>query len=307
MIGGEFMGESKERGIGLVDFHPKKDQTLDLWFQDSIEFGHGCSIRIKIKNVLYHARSRYQEIAILETEKLGRMLIIDGITMLTEWDEFAYHEMITHVPLLVHPKPAKVLIIGGGDGGTVREVLKHPEVEKVHICEIDEEVVKACRKYLPSLASSLDDPRVKILYEDGARFVAEQSETYDIIIVDSTDPIGPGQILFHENFYKDMKKALSKQGIAVTQCESIFLHQHVIKGVFSFAQKLFPKLAYYYTLIPTYPSGVIGFFFCSLKRDPLQDIEQHRAERLKDLKYYTPHVHRSAFTLPRFATNLFHP
>ena len=256
------MGESKEREIGLVDFDPKKDQTLDLWFQDSIEFGHGFSIRIKIKNVLYHARSRYQEIAILETEKLGRMLVIDGITMLTEWDEFAYHEMITHGPLLVHPKPAKVLIIGGGDGGTVREVLKHPEVEKVHICEIDEEVVKACRKYLPSLASSLDDPRVKILYEDGARFVAEQSETYDIIIVDSTDPIGPGQILFHENFYKDMKKALSKQGIAVTQCESIFLHQHVIKEVFSFAQKIFPKLGYYYALVPTYPSGVSGFFFC---------------------------------------------
>ena len=301
------MTQSKEIDIGLVDFDPSKDQTMDLWFQDSIEFGHGFSIRIKIKNLLYNDRSPYQEIAILETEKLGKMLVIDGITMLTEWDEYAYHEMITHVPLLVHPKPSRVLVIGGGDGGTVREILKHPEVELVHVCEIDEAVVNACRKYLPSLALSFDDPRVNILYEDGARFVTQQSEPYDVIIVDSTDPLGPGQILFQENFYKNLKKALSKEGIAVTQCESIFLHQHVIKGVFSFARHLFPKLGYYVTMVPTYPSGVIGFFFCSLKRDPLQDMDIERAERLKNLKYYTPEVHRSSFTLPRFATDLFQP
>ncbi|MEE9611118.1 MAG: polyamine aminopropyltransferase [Desulfatiglandales bacterium] len=299
------MTDFKERGIGLVDFNPKKDQTMDLWFQDSIEFGHGSNIRIKIKNVLYHARSKYQEIAVLETEKLGRMLVIDGITMLTEWDEFAYHEMITHVPLLVHPKPARILIIGGGDGGTLREILKHPEVEKIHVCEIDEAVVNACRKYLPSLASSFDDPRVEILYEDGARFVADQSETYDVIIVDSTDPLGPGQVLFQQKFYEDVKKSLSKEGIAVTQCESIFLHQHVVKGVFSFARELFPKLGYYYTLVPTYPSGVIGFFFCSLEKDPLRDIDRNRADRLKNLKYYSPELHRAAFTLPRFASDFF--
>jgi spermidine synthase len=291
--------------IGLVDFDPEKDQTLDLWFQDSIEFGHGCSLRIKIKNILYNARSQYQEIAILETEKLGRMLVIDGITMLTEWDEYAYHEMIAHVPLLVHPKPSRVLVIGGGDGGTVREILKHPEVERVHVCEIDEVVVKACREYLPSLASSFDDPRVEILYEDGARFISEQTNRYDIIIVDSTDPLGPGQILFQKGFYEDLKNALGDQGIAVTQCESIFLHQHVIRGVFSFARSLFPKLGYYYTLVPTYPSGVIGFFFCSLKKDPVLDLEEERAERVKDLKYYSPAIHRASFTLPRFVTDLF--
>jgi spermidine synthase len=192
------MPDFKERSIGLVNFNKKKDQTMDLWFPDSIEFGHGCNIRIKIKNVLYHARSKYQEIAVLESKKLGRMLVINGITMLTEWDEFAYHEMITHVPLLVHPKPARILIIGGGDGGTLREILKHPEVEKIHVCEIDEAVVNACRKYLPSLASSFDDPRVEILYEDGARFVADKPKTYDVIIVDSTDPLGLGQILFQQ-------------------------------------------------------------------------------------------------------------
>jgi len=301
------MTELKEKEISLVDFDPKKDQKMDLWFQDSIEFDHGCSLHIKIKDVLYHSRSKYQQIAIMETEKLGRILVIDGITMLTEYDEFAYHEMISHVPLLVHPKPSRVLIIGGGDGGTAREVLKHPEVEMVHVCEIDEEVVKACRKYLPSLASSLDDDRVQVFYEDGAQFITKHSESYEIIIVDSTDPLGPGQILFQEKFYRKMKRALSVEGIAVTQCESIYLHQHVIREIFSFAKKLYPKLGYYYTLIPTYPSGLIGFFFCSLRRDPLEDIKTSRAERLKDLRYYSPEIHRSSFTLPRFAEDLFTP
>jgi spermidine synthase len=301
------MTELKEKEISLVDFDPKKDQKMDLWFQDSIEFGHGCSLHIKIKDVLYHSRSKYQQIAIMETEKLGKILVIDGITMLTEYDEFAYHEMISHVPLLVHPKPSRVLIIGGGDGGTAREVLKHPEVEMVHVCEIDEEVVEACREYLPSLASSFDDDRVQLFYEDGAQFITGHPESYEIIIVDSTDPLGPGQILFQEKFYRGMKRALSVEGIAVTQCESIYLHQQVIRGIFSFAKKLYPKLGYYYTLIPTYPSGLIGFFFCSLKRDPLKQIETSRAERLKGLRYYSPEIHRSSFALPRFAEDLFTP
>ncbi|MDY7036507.1 MAG: polyamine aminopropyltransferase [Thermodesulfobacteriota bacterium] len=296
---------TREKDLGLVDFNPKRDQVMDLWFQDCIEFGHGISIRIKIKNILYHSRSKFQEIAVLETEKIGRMLVIDGITMLTEWDEFAYHEMISHVPLIVHPKPSRVLIIGGGDGGTVREVIKHPEVELVHVCEIDEEVVRVCRKYMPSLASSFDDPRVQIFFEDGAQFVSKKSGAYDVIIVDSTDPLGPGQILFQEEFYKDLKNALSQEGIAVTQCESIYLHQHVIKGVFSFADNLFPKLSYYSTQVPTYPSGLIGFFFCSLKWDPLKDINESKVEYLKNLKYYTPEIHRASFTLPLFADNLF--
>ncbi|MBW1668724.1 MAG: polyamine aminopropyltransferase [Deltaproteobacteria bacterium] len=299
------MEKQTEEDLGLVDFNPQKDQILDLWYKDSIEFGHGLALTIKIKNVLYHERSKYQEITILETEKLGRMLVIDGITMLTEYDEFAYHEMIAHVPLLVHPNPSKVLVIGGGDGGAVREILKHPEVKEVHLCEIDKEVVRASKKYFPSLASSLDDPRVTIFYEDGARFVADNPSSYDALIVDSTDPLGPGQILFQREFYENMKKALRDEGIAVTQCESIYLHQQVIKGVFSFAQSIFPKLGYYYTMVPTYPSGLIGFFFCSLKNDPIKDLDEARAANLKGLKYYSPQIHRSSFTLPRFASEFF--
>ena len=302
---GLLMTEKKDKVIGLVDEETGASQALGLWFQDSIEFGHGCTVNIKIRNVLYHGRSEFQEIVILETEKLGRMLVIDGITMLTEFDEHAYHEMIVHPPLLVHPKPKRVLIIGGGDGGTVREALRHPEVEAVHLCEIDEAVVTSCRKYLPSLASSFDDPRVKVFYEDGARFVREHPDAYEVIIVDSTDPVGPGQILFQRPFYEDMKCALTNQGIAVTQCESIYLHENVIRGVHSFAKELYPKLGYYYTLVPTYPSGLIGFFFCSRGPDPIQDINEARAEKLDGLKYYTPSVHRAAFALPRFATAYF--
>ncbi|MBW2063780.1 MAG: polyamine aminopropyltransferase [Deltaproteobacteria bacterium] len=299
------MKEKGRNDISLVDFDPEKDQVTELWFHDSIEFGHGCSLHIKVKNVLYHSRSKFQEIVIMETEKLGRLLAIDGITMLTEYDEFAYHEMIVHVPLLVHPNPKKILVIGGGDGGTVREIVKHPEVEEVHVCEIDEEVVAACRKYLPSLASSFDDSRVKVFYEDGAKYVKKSPSTYDIIIVDSTDPLGPGKILFQREFYEDMKRALLDHGIAVTQCESIYLHPHVIKWVYSFARDIFPKLGYYITMVPTYPSGLIGFYFCSLSRDPVSDIDLERARGLKGLRYYTPHLHRSSFTLPRFATDFF--
>lgn len=299
------MEDGKSKKIGLLDSTPQGGQMTDLWYQDSIEFGHGCALRIKIKDVLFQVRSEYQEIVVMETERLGRMLVIDGITMLTEYDEHAYHEMIAHVPLLTHPRPSRVLIIGGGDGGAAREVLKHPEVESVHLCEIDPEVVRVCREYLPALASSYDDPRVQVFFEDGAKYLSDRSESYEVIIVDSTDPLGPGQILFQEAFYADMKKALCPDGIAVTQCESMYLHGHVIKGVYSFARDLYPAVGYYYTLVPTYPSGIIGFFFCSRGPDPLGEIDTKRADALKNLRYYTPEVHRAAFTLPRFAADFF--
>ncbi len=298
------MNDYKKNQIALVDFDPEKNQILELWFNDSVEFGHGCRISIRIKNVLCHYRSKFQEIAIFETEKLGRMLVLDGITMLTEFDEYAYHEMIVHVPLLVHPQPEDILVIGGGDGGTVREILKHPEVKKIHVCELDEEVVNACRKYIPSLGSSFDDKKVTLYYEDGAKFVTEHPSSYDIIIVDSTDPIGPGQILFQRKFYEDMNSALKPGGIVVTQCESIYLHGHVISGVASFAREIYPNVSYYYTMVPTYPSGLIGFFFCSTKFDPIKDLSESRAAKLPDLKYYTPAVHRSSFNLPKFGQEL---
>jgi spermidine synthase len=295
----------KEKGIKLAQFDPNQSRKMDLWYQDSLEYEHGCGIRIKITDILFQIQSKFQEISVLQSENMGKVLVIDGITMLTEFDEFAYHEMITHVPLITHNHPGSVLVIGGGDGGTVREIVKHKGIEKIDVCEIDKEVVNVCRQHLPFLAGSFDDPRVKIFYEDGAAFMKEKAGHYDVIIVDSTDPIGPGQILFQEPFYRDMKKALKPDGIAVTQCESIFLHQDVIRGVYGFARKLYPQIRYYYTAVPTYPSGMIGFMFCSLENDPVVDLDEKRAGAIKDLRYYSPAVHRAAFTLPKFAEEYF--
>lgn len=294
------MNQGDDNTIGLSQFDPQINQRSDLWFHDSVEFAHGTRLSIKIRDVLCHYRSSFQEIAIFETENLGRMLVLDDITMLTEFDEFAYHEMIVHVPMMVHPDPSRVLVIGGGDGGTVRELLKHTEVSRIHVCEIDMEVIKACREYLPSIASGFDDPRVEVFSEDGARFVKEHPGEYNVVIVDSTDPVGPGRVLFQRKFYEDMKKALTGEGIAVTQCESMYFHQEIIQEVSSFARDIFPNVAYYYTLVPTYPSGIIGFFFCSLKYDPLRDLSEQKARNMSDLRYYTPAVHRASFTLPRF-------
>ena len=293
-----------EKSAGRIDFDQNIVKTVNLWYHDSLESSYGLQTSIKIKGVLCNYRSKWQEIVIFETEKLGKMLVLDGITMLTEFDESAYHEMIVHVPLLTHPSPSAVLVIGGGDGGTVREIIKHPEVELVHVCELDEEVVKACRKHIPSLASSFDDPRVKIFFEDGARFVKDHRGTYDIIIVDSTDPIGPGEILFQRPFYSDMKNALKNDGIAVTQCESMYLHREVISKISSFSSEIYPLVNYYYTLVPTYPSGIIGFFFNSLKWDPQKDFSTQRAEKLHGLRYYSKDIHTAAFILPRFGAEL---
>ena len=299
------MGDPEKRpSVGFHSFEAEREQLLDLWFHDSEEITLGCRLSIKVKDILCHYRSRFQEIAIFETEKLGRMLVLDGITMLTEFDEFAYHEMIVHVPLLAHPKPSRILVIGGGDGGTVRELLKHRQVKTIHVCEIDEEVIKACQKFLPSLASGFDDPKVQVFHEDGARFVGEHPNSYDVIVVDSTDPVGPGQVLFQREFYKSMKNALVKDGIAVTQCESIYFHRDVIRGVAAHVRELYPTFGYYYTLVPTYPSGIIGFYFCSLTYDPFQNLTEERVAKLQPLKYYTSMIHRASFSLPAFASEL---
>ena len=250
-----------QKTIGLADFDADKNQNLDLWFNDSPEIAHGCRIGIKIKDVLCHFRSAFQEIAVFDTERLGRMLVLDGITMLTEFDEFAYHEMIAHVPLAVHPAPQNVLVIGGGDGGTAREVLKHPDVKRVDVCEIDEDVIKVCRRYLPTLASSFDDDRVRVLFEDGARYVQEHPRCYDVIIVDSTDPVGPGQVLFQRKFYEDMKSALRDGGIAVTQCESMYFHKDVIRGVYSSVRSIYAKMGLLLHPCPHLPQRHHWFLF----------------------------------------------
>jgi spermidine synthase len=268
------------------------------WFEEQLEIKVGRAVRIQYRRLLESVQSKYQKIDVYETVPFGKMLVHDEVIMLTEFDEPHYHEMIVHVALNTHPHPQKVLVIGGGDGGTLREVLRHPEVETAHLCEIDPAVVTVCKKHFPNLSQSFDDSRVEVFYEDGARFVQKRENFYQIIIVDSSDPIGPAEVLFQEEFYRNMNRALTGDGIVVTQSESFIYHREIIHEIAAFSRKIFPIYRYYYTLVPTYPSGVIGFSFCSRKLDPLKNFKEEKADRLKGLRYYNKDIHRAAFVLP---------
>jgi len=269
------------------------------WFEEKLELDKGRCIRIEYKKLLESYKSKFQKIDIYDTVPFGKMLVHDDVIMLTEFDEANYHEMIAHVPFNVHPNPEKILIIGGGDGGTLKESLKHPEVKTAHVCEIDRDVIRLCKKYFPYLSSGFDNSKVEVFFKDGAEFVKEKENFYQVIIVDSSDPIGPAEILFQEDFYNNIYRALTQDGILVTQSESFLYHWNIIKNIASFKKKIFPVYYYYYTLVPTYPSGMIGFSFCSKKYDPIADFKLKKADILYDLKYYNKHIHKAAFTLPQ--------
>jgi len=271
------------------------------WFEEKEEVTRGRGLRIEIKEKLYDHQSKFQHIQVFETKAFGRMLVLDDCVMLTDYDEFAYHEMIAHVPINSHPNPKKVLVIGGGDGGVVRELVKHPEIEEIYEAEIDSEVVDVSKKYFPNISSGYNDPRVKVFYQPGEDFIKEHNG-FDIIIVDSPDPIGPAKELFTEKFYKNIKSALNDDGILVTQSESMFYFQKLIANLSKFIPKIFPLYKHYYTLVPTYPSGTIGFSFCSKKYGPIKNFDRKRAEEVskKGLKYYNPDLHIASFSLPTF-------
>lgn len=269
------------------------------WFEELLEIKDGRVLKIAYKKLLETHQSRFQKIDVYDTAPYGKMLVHDEVIMLTEFDETHYHEMIAHVALNVHPNPRRVLVIGGGDGGTLREVLKHKEVETAHLCEIDGDVIEVCKRHFPNLSSSFSDPRADVFTEDGAAFVEKYENYYDAIIVDSSDPIGPAEVLFQEKFYRGMFNALKDDGIVITQSESFMYHRDIIGNIASFSRKIFPIYHYYYTMVPTYPSGLIGFSFCSKKYHPQDDFKPHRAAALTDLKYYNEAIHRASFSLPQ--------
>ena len=272
-------------------------------FQEKAEMKKGRAVSIGIKKLLEQKQSPYQFIQIYETDYFGKMMTLDGAVMFTDYDEFSYHEMMAHVPLLTHPNPKKVLVIGGGDGGAVREIAKHRCVEEIHMCEIDKDVVELSKKYFPQISSALDDPHLTIFYEDGSKFIKERKGHYDVIMVDSTDPVGPAEPLFKEGFYQDLRDATNEEGIVVTQSESMFYYRKLLKEMSEFNRRLYPIYKYYNALVPTYPSGVIGYSFLSKKYDPLEDFgpeAEKRAAELPGLQYYTPEIHRGSFALPKF-------
>ncbi|MGE5626537.1 MAG: polyamine aminopropyltransferase [Solirubrobacterales bacterium] len=273
---------------------------MDMWIKEGqIE---DAAMTYKIKETLVRKQTEFQDLAIVDSCSFGRMLLLDGIVQTTIKDEFVYHEMITHIPLFTHPNPVKVLIVGGGDGGAVREVLKHPSVKKVVLCEIDGCVVEECKKYLPEISCGLDNPRCEIFIGDGIKYVHEHKNEFDVIIVDSTDPFGAAEGLFGGSFYKELSECLTPDGIFVAQTETPFYLPDVVKKVFNDAKAVFPVTKLFMAAIPTYPGGYWSFTMGSKKYDP-ETADLTNAIEIES-KYYTKKIHKASFVLPKYVEDL---
>ncbi|XP_072863944.1 spermidine synthase isoform X2 [Chlorocebus sabaeus] len=241
------------------------------WFRETCSLWPGQALSLQVEQLLHHRRSRYQDILVFRSKTYGNVLVLDGVIQCTERDEFSYQEMIANLPLCSHPNPRKVLIIGGGDGGVLREVVKHPSVESVVQCEIDEDVIQVSKKFLPGMAIGYSSSKLTLHVGDGFEFMKQNQDAFDVIITDSSDPMGPAESLFKESYYQLMKTALKEDGVLCCQGECQWLHLDLIKEMRQFCQSLFPVVAYAYCTIPTYPSGQIGFMLCS-KNPALNDV-----------------------------------
>ena len=278
---------------------------MEFWFSE--QQTPNVKLSIRVDRQLYSGRSEFQRIDVFDSPEFGRFLTLDGYMMLTEKDEFIYHEMITHVPMAVHPHVRKALGIGARDGGVVRELTRYPEIEQIDLVEIDQLVVEVCKKYLPQTACRFDDPRVQIHYEDGLKFVRTCEDEYDLIIVDSTDPFGPGEGLFTMEFYGNCYKALKEHGVLVNQHESPFY-----KGDALACQRAHRNIVHSFELsrlfqahIPTYPSGHWLFGFSSRGIHPVRDLNADAWNaRGIETRYYNTNLHKGAFYLPNYVQKL---
>lgn len=286
-------------------FLAERKIDMELWFTET----HTENVRfsIRVDRQVVSEKSKYQEITVFDTKEFGRVLTLDGYIMLTEKDEFIYHEMIVHVPMAVKPDIKNVLIIGAGDGGTVRELTRYNTVENIDMVEIDEEVVKVCREYLKKTSCALDDKRLNIFYEDGLKFVRRKKNEYDLIIVDSTDPFGPGEGLFTKEFYGNCYQALNEDGILINQHESPYYSEDAdsMKRAHRNIARVFDVSEVYQFHMPTYPSGHWLFGFSSKGLDPVKDLKADEWNRL-GLKtgYYNTDIHKGAFALPNYVKEL---
>lgn len=281
-------------------FAEQQKKDLDLWFTE--QQTKDMKISVRVKQTLHQEVTPFQSLAVLDTEQFGRMLTLDNIIQTTVKDEFVYHEMITHVALNTHAAPKKVLVIGGGDGGAVREIIKHQSVEKAVHCEIDRAVIEASRRFLPEISCAMDNPRVEIIVDDGIKHVQENKNTYDVIMVDSPDPIGPAVGLFSTSFYKDIFASLKDDGILVAQTESPFFNRDLIPGLYQDISGIFPVTRLYLAVVPTYPGGLWTFTMGSKKYDPL-DVNISEIPQM-DTKYYSPDMHQACFVLPPFVKEM---
>ncbi|XP_039804898.1 spermidine synthase 1 isoform X1 [Panicum virgatum] len=301
-------GAGEQAGISAV---------IPGWFSEISPMWPGEAHSLKVEKVLFQGKSDYQNVMVFQSSTYGKVLVLDGVIQVTERDECAYQEMITHLPLCSIKDPKKVLVIGGGDGGVLREVSRHSSVEQIDICEIDKMVVDVSKQFFPHLAVGFEDPRVSLHIGDvsvddaGVAFLKNVPEgTYDAVIVDSSDPIGPAQELFEKPFFQSVARALRPGGVVCTQAESIWLHMHIIEDIVANCRQVFEgSVNYAWTTVPTYPSGVIGFMLCSTEgpavdfQHPVFNIEEdeHSTKSKGPLKFYNSEIHTASFCLPSFA------
>lgn len=282
------------------------------WFSEiQDDLWPGQCFSLKVKKVLHEEKSKFQDIKIVETETFGTCLILDGIIQCTSRDEFSYQEMISFLPLCCHPEPRKVLIVGGGDGGVAREVVKHPDVEEVHQVEIDDRVVDLSKQFLPKMACGFEHPKLRLTIGDGFEYMKQHKNEFDVIITDSSDPIGPAVSLFQESYYELMKNALRKGGIVSSQGGSFWLDQNYIKKTMDGCKQHFAQVAYAVTSVPSYPCGNIGFVIGSLdssrslRDEPPRQFTNKEIDKM-GLRFYSTAMHKAAFTLPRYVEKHFY-
>ncbi|KAE8413713.1 spermidine synthase [Aspergillus pseudocaelatus] len=264
----------------------------------------GQAMSLKVNQILHHEKSKYQDVLIFESSDYGTVLVLDNVIQCTERDEFSYQEMITHLAMNSHPNPKKVLVIGGGDGGVLREVVKHETVEEAILCDIDEAVIRLSKKYLPGMSIGFQHPNVKTHVGDGFEFLKNHKNEFDVIITDSSDPEGPAESLFQKPYFELLSDALREGGVITTQAENQWLHLSLITDLKKACNEVFPVAEYAYTTIPTYPSGQIGFMVCCKDadrnvREPVRKWTREEEERL--CRYYNQDIHRASFVLPNFA------
>ncbi len=279
---------------------PGLSGVADIWFTE--KFQGAVKYSLRITKLIHEEKTDFQHLAIFDTPNHGRVLTLDGIVMFTETDEFIYHELITHVPMQTMPDAKKALIIGGGDGGTIRELVKYPQLEKITLVEIDERVVETSKEFLPKLSSGFSDPRVECKFEDGAKFIKNiEPASIDLLIVDSTDPVGPGKILFGGEFYRDSRKALSANGVMTAQTETPFYHGEFIGELYAELAEVFGNSWMYWGVMPSYMGALWSFCYSSPNKHPLKDMSENNISELA-CKYYSKEMHKSAFTLPPFVS-----
>lgn len=273
----------------------------ELWLKE-MDRGN-LAIDYKIKEVRYEAMSPFQHVMVVDSYDFGNMLVLDGAVQTTDMDGFIYNEMIAHIPLTYHPNPKRVLIIGGGDCGVVQEVSKYPSVEQIDMVEIDELVVEACKRYMPKIAGTSFDSRVNFIYTDGVRFAKEEAKHYDVIIVDSSDPVGPAVQLFELDFYRNLHNALNDDGMMVCQSQSPIFQQDIMRQSYERIGSLFQQTALYTAVVPSYPGGLWSYTLGSKTNLPIQ----HQVQFDKQTRYVNEDIVNSCFKLPQFVIEAIAP